>query len=126
MIEDEEAIDERGRRLAFLLLTDRFKRSARAANFGCVDDGQALENAGLRALTRIVGDLDLLFGVPAPEALVPLLEDPDPVIRVCAAGYLLETKSERALAVLRDLNAHAPPRCARRQARFFGITRRAS
>jgi len=100
-------MNEKGERLAFRLLTERFKRSAMATNFGYMDKDQALQTAGLRALTRAVRDLDL-FGPDARLALVPLLDDLDPSIRVFAAGYLIKAVPDRALSVLQDLDSNGP------------------
>lgn len=100
-------MEERGRKLAFRLLAERFKRSAMATNFGYIDKDKALQLAGLRALGRTVRDIDL-FGPDARRALVPLLEDEDFSTRAFAAGYLIKMLPDRALAVLQAVEASGP------------------
>jgi len=100
-------MDERGQRLAFRPLAERFKRCAMATNFGYIDEDKALQLAGRRALGRTVRDIDLL-GADSRRALIPLLEDEDPSTRAFAAGYLLRSRPEQALAVLKDVEANGP------------------
>lgn len=96
-------MDEGGKRLAFRLLTERFKRAAMATKFGYQDEDKAMQRAGLRALNRAVESLDLLFKEKGREALVPLFKDADLSVRAFAAGYLLKLMPDRALAVLGDI-----------------------
>lgn len=64
----------------------QFKRAAIVTNFGHQDQDGAMQLAGLRSAKRAVQALDE-SGPGGRQALVPLLEDPDPAIRVLAAAY---------------------------------------
>jgi hypothetical protein len=100
-------MDDRGQKLAFQLLAERFKRCAMATNFGYIDEDKALQLAGLRGIGRTIRDIDL-FGPQARRALTPLLDDDDASTRAFAAKYLLKLAPERALAVLKHVEANGP------------------
>lgn len=82
-------------------MIEKFKRAAIVYHFGCQDDDKAMEKAGFHSLGVAMLVLDDLAA--GRRFLVPLLDDPDPSIRVFAAGYLVKIMPERALPVLKEL-----------------------
>ncbi len=89
------------------LLIGRFKRAAIVTHFGYEDEDAAIQRAGIASAKRAIEEIDA-FGSGARLALVPLLDDPDPSIRVFAAGHLVKVTPERALAVLKEINERCP------------------
>jgi hypothetical protein len=86
------------------ILVERFRQSAKVADFGYQQEDHAIQLAGLRAVERAAKQLDMLCGPEGRLELVPLLDDPELSIAVFAAGYLLKLMPERALAVLNDID----------------------
>jgi hypothetical protein len=85
------------------ILVERFRQSAKVADFGYQQEDHAMQLAGLRAVDRAAKQIDMLCGPEGRLELVPLLDDPELSIAVFAAGYLLKLMPERALAVLNDI-----------------------
>ncbi|QGM46570.1 hypothetical protein [Methylocystis heyeri] len=85
------------------IIIERFRQSAKVADFGYQQEDHAMQLAGLRAVDRAAKQLDLVCGPDGRLELVPLLDDPDLSVAVFAAGYLVKRMPERALAVLNDI-----------------------
>jgi hypothetical protein len=90
-------------------LIEQFKRAAIVVDFGYIDEDHAMQRAGIRSARQAIMVLDTC-GPDARQALVPLLEDPNPAIRVYAAGFLLKVMPERALPVLKEIDEHCMER----------------
>jgi HEAT repeat protein len=99
-------------------LVERFKRGAIVANFGYQDEDNAMQLAGLNSAKRAIETLDG-FGADGRKALVPLLDDPNPAIRVLAARYLVKIMPETALAVLRHIERTYPDEAGTSAARIL-------
>jgi hypothetical protein len=84
-------------------LIERFKRGAIVTHFGYEDEEDAMQLAGINSVKRAIEILDM-FGPEARLALLPLLEDPDPGVRVFAAGYLVKAAPHHALPVLKEIS----------------------
>ncbi len=93
-------------RLVIPWITAQFKRAALVCGYGHEDEDHAMQRVGFRAIRRNCQTYDA-FG---PEArilgLVPLLEDPDPRIRVMAATCLTLVLPEKAIPVLEHLEKY--------------------
>jgi len=85
-----------------LMMTAQFKRAAIVYHWGYEDDDELMKQAGLRSANEAIEVLDSYKD--GRLALVPFLDDPDPSVRVMAAGYLVKVIPERALAVLKELD----------------------
>jgi hypothetical protein len=83
------------------LAIEQFKRAAIVLDFGHIDEDNAMQDAGLDSAKRAVLMLD--GRAEGRKALKPLLDDPNPAIRVLAARHLLKIVPETALAVLQDV-----------------------
>jgi hypothetical protein len=83
-------------------LIDQFKRAAVVCDFGYRDEDNAMQLAGLRSADRAVQALEASESAGRKE-LAALLSDPDPAIRVLAAGYLVKVMPDKALEVLEDI-----------------------
>lgn len=88
-------------RISFII--GQFRRGAIVLDYGCQDDDKSMQDAGWSSVQKAVDALDS-FGPEGRQALIPLLDDPEPAIRVMAAGYLVRTTPRRALAVLKEIN----------------------
>lgn len=82
--------------------TAQFKRAAIVYHWGYEDDDRDMQYAGRRSMEEAITALDTCKD--GRVALVPFLDDPDPSVRVFAAGYLVKIMPERALAVLKELD----------------------
>jgi hypothetical protein len=84
------------------MMAAQFKRAAIVYHWGYEDDDHAMQGAGKRSAEEAITVLD--SSKDGRMALVSFLDDPDPSVRVFAAGYLVKLMPERALAVLKDLD----------------------
>jgi len=66
-----------------------------------------MQTAGWNSVQKAVDMLDS-FGPEGRQSLVALLADPDPAIRVMAAGYLVKVMPEGALAILNETRETCP------------------
>jgi hypothetical protein len=83
-------------------MTAQFKRAAIVYHWGYEDDDDDMRAAGKKSAEQAVAALDTC-GTRGRMALVPLLDDPDPSVRVFAAGFLVKVMPERALAALKEV-----------------------
>ncbi len=83
-------------------LVERFKTGALLFEEGHEDEDNDLQEKGRAAAHGAVRELDAL-GPHGRDALIPLLDDPDPGIRVCAAAHLVNVMPQRAVTVLKDI-----------------------
>jgi hypothetical protein len=86
-----------GTDLAAVIL--QFKKGALLYHQGCEDEDNSVQDKGVKGTKDAVRILDAL-GPDGRKALIPLMSDPDPGIRVYAAGYLLKIMPEEAAALL--------------------------
>jgi hypothetical protein len=71
-------------------------------DYGCQDEDHGIQRAAWKAIDRTLAEMDV-FGPDARRFLIPLLDDPDPAIRVMAGAGLLKIMPERAIKVLNDI-----------------------
>jgi hypothetical protein len=83
----------------------RFREGAIMYHHGCFLAINAIQCNGLDIIQLARDQLDAQ-GPNARDALVPLLEDPDPGVRVVAAGHLIKIMPERAMAELEKLKKY--------------------
>jgi hypothetical protein len=83
-------------------MTAQFKRAAIVYHWGYEYDDARMQFAGKKSAEEAISALDTCKD--GRLALVPYLDDPDPSVRVMAAGYLVKVMPERALAVLKELD----------------------
>ena len=83
-------------------ILDRFKTGALLNAEGRYYSDRKLSDEGLRLIRQSLKELDSL-GPDSRNALIPLLDDPTPIIRVRAAASLVNIIPERALAVLEEI-----------------------
>jgi hypothetical protein len=84
------------------MMAAQFRRAAIVYHWGYEDEDRAMQGAGKRSAEEAITVLDSCKD--GRMALVPFLDDPDPSVRVFAAGYLVKIMPERALAVLKELD----------------------
>lgn len=94
------------------MLTEQFKHAAIVRGFGHEDEDHALQRAGLRAIRRTAQEFDAIGPEARLVGLVPLLDDPDPNIRVMAAACLALVMPERAIPVLEHIDKYDPTRAS--------------
>jgi hypothetical protein len=80
-------------------IIEKYKRGAIVYFYGRLDESVPMQKAGCDSAKEALRALDAL-GARAREALIPLLEDPDPGIRVFAADDLLQIAPDKAILVL--------------------------
>lgn len=83
-------------------ILERFKEGALLNAEGRYYDDPKLCNDGLRLIRQSLKELDAI-GADSRKALIPLLDDPTPIIRVRTAASLVKIIPERALAVLEEI-----------------------
>lgn len=90
--------------------TGRFRRGALVRGFGHEDDDRAMERVGFRAVRRACQEFYACGECERGRllGLTPLLNDPDPNIRVMAAVCLVLFVPEKALPVLEELDNYGP------------------
>jgi hypothetical protein len=111
-LSDERKLSEFDEKVVVPMLAAQFRRAALVRGFGHEDEDLVMQRAGIAAVRRTVQEFDA-FG---PDARLagqgPLLEDPDPNVRVMAATCLVLTAPELALPVLEDLDQHDTSRAS--------------
>lgn len=84
------------------MMVAQLKRAAIVYHWGYEYDDRRMQGAGKRSALEAIQALDTCKD--GRMALAPLLDDPDPSVRVFAAGFLVKVMPERALAVLKELD----------------------
>jgi hypothetical protein len=84
-------------------LVEQFKAGAILYHQGLEDEKLAVQKRGQKNVFSAIQSLDAI-GPEGRNNLIPLLEDPDPGVRVYAAGTLVKVIPERALAVLKEID----------------------
>ncbi|HLZ65461.1 MAG TPA: HEAT repeat domain-containing protein [Aliidongia sp.] len=84
-------------------LVEQFKAGAILYHQGLEDEKLAVQRRGQKAVLSAIQELDA-FGPEGRNNLIPLLDHPDPGVRVYAAGTLVKVIPERALAVLKEID----------------------
>lgn len=95
-------LEKKTPRLLMRSLIGKFRRAAIVYHYGAYDEDHAITRAGGRAVHRAVKAIEVC-AYEGRLALLPLLDDPDPCVRVFAAGFLVKITPERALPVLQDI-----------------------
>jgi hypothetical protein len=83
-------------------IVEQFKRGANRYHEGREDEDIQVQGEGKKDVFSALRALDAL-GPHGRDALIPLLDDPNPGIRVYAAGSLVKRMPELALPVLEDI-----------------------
>ena len=94
---------------AIVQLIEQFTAGAVLYHQGLEDEALRVQRKGQQAVLGAIKALDAL-GPHGRKSLFPLLDHPDPGVRVYAAGTLVKIIPERALAALQEI-------------KNFGITR---
>jgi hypothetical protein len=94
--------DKKTPKLLMESLIGTFRRAAIVYHYGALDEDNAIARAGGRAVHRAVKTIEEC-AYEGRLALVPLLEDPDPCVRVFAAGFLTRVMPERTVPILREI-----------------------
>ena len=84
------------------ILTTQFRRAAMVYHWGREQEDRKMQSAGEKSAAEAIKGLDIWDEGRA--SLVPLLDDPDPSVRVFAAGYLVKVMPDRPLPVLQELD----------------------
>ena len=82
---------------------DRFRAAALLYQHGLFLRSNRIESKGLDGIQAAKKELDAL-GPDGRRELIPLLDDPDPGIRVMATPYVYPFVPERVLAVLNEID----------------------
>ena len=84
-------------------IVEEFKKGARLKFLGEMLDDEDIAKTGWRQYCDALRKLDAK-GRHVRDALLPLLDDPDPEIQVTAAIFMIRDHGERALPILKELS----------------------
>jgi hypothetical protein len=90
-------------------IVQRFKTGALLYAEGIEDEDNSVQDEGVAGVKNALRELDEL-GPHGRDALIPLLDDSAPGIRVYAAGSLVKIVPDRAVAELKHLQDFCPNR----------------
>jgi len=90
-------------------LVERFRAGALRCSLGMELEEKQYIRRGEKLMIAAYKDLKALGSDVCLSALTPLLEDPEPYVRLHTATNLLIDRREQALVVLRDIIRNGPP-----------------